>query len=127
MAYEEDPTQQMGPGMMDEGMAAGAPTDAAGAAPPAPPPEAGAPPAEPDQEQQGDAGESSLFLTPDMLPPDMKVNAGDILEFKVVNPSDPDGHIEVVYNQGEDKEKGASWEDDFRNEMSARTPQTQAE
>jgi hypothetical protein len=122
MQYNED----AGPGgaAPDQEMAA-APPDAQ---PPAP---AGTQEQTPPQEQAGDqtdSGESSLFLTPDMLPKGMKVNAGDILEFKVVNPSDPDGHIEVVYNQGEGaEEKGESWEDSFRNEMSARTPQTEAE
>lgn len=95
-------------------------------------------PAAPDNapggEQGGDyagsegAEESSLFLTADMLPPGMKVNAGDILEFKVVNPSDQDGHIEVVYNHGEGagkegQEGSESWENELRHEMSAQTPE----
>lgn len=75
-------------------------------------------------EQEGAEGqESSLFITPDMLPPGMKVNAGDVLEFKVVNPSDADGHIEVVYNTGKEGESKESWEDEFRHTMSARSPQ----
>lgn len=86
-------------------------------------PEQGAP----EQPEQGAEGqESSLFLTPDMLPPGMKVNAGDVLEFKVVNPSDQDGHIEVVYNTGKEDESKESWEDEVRHEMSAQSPQQEA-
>lgn len=77
-------------------------------------------------ESPGAGQENSLFLTPDMLPPGMKVDAGDILEFKVLNPSDADGHIEVVYNTGEGAgakkaDTGPDWENDFRKEMSAQT------
>jgi|SRR6516164_667102 hypothetical protein len=129
MAYDDE-TPQAGAAPAPEGMAA--PGDDAVAPPPAGPTgpeqtaEATGPPP-PEGQQTSDSGESSLFLTPDMLPSGMKVNAGDILEFKVVNPSDADGHIEVVYNTGGGEEKGESWEDDFRHEMSARTAQTQAE
>ena len=66
--------------------------------------------------------ETSLFLTPDMLPPGMKLKAGQILEFKVMNPGDKDGSIEVCYNDPNKPEGEQSWEDGFRKEMSARAP-----
>lgn len=65
-----------------------------------------------------------LYISPDMLPSGMKVNEGDILEFKVTKSKDGDGDIEVVYNTGEGKgeeEKEPSWEDDFREAMSPRS------
>lgn len=77
----------------------------------------------PEQENK-EGEEASLFLTPDMLPPGMKVNSGDVLEFRVVNPSDGDGHIEVVYNTG--KETGEAtkpWEQELRETMSPTSDQ----
>ncbi len=70
-------------------------------------------------------GYPSLYLSPNMLPEGMKANPGDILEFKVVG-TDKDGDTEIVYNTGKDgkEDDGMSeWENDFRQEMSARKPE----
>src|SRR5690242_19934404 len=69
------------------------------------------------QEEQGGV----IHIPKDMLPAGMseKVNKGDILEFRAIGPADSDGDIPVEYNTGKE-EKGESWEDGFRKEMSPR-------
>lgn len=71
-----------------------------------------------------------LHISPDMLPHGMKLNEGDIVEFKVIGPQDKDGDWPVEYNMGEEKEgkeeEDSSWEDDFRKEMSPRTNESEA-
>ena len=68
-----------------------------------------------------------LHISPDMLPKDMKLNEGDIVEFKVIGPQDKDGDWPVEYNTGDNKEEeGESWEADFRKEMSPRSNESEA-
>jgi hypothetical protein len=96
MAYEENP------GMEGEMGAQPAPGDMPGQEMP----------------EQAPAG-ASMTVTPDMLPEGMKLNAGDIVEFKVMDVK-PDGSATVYYNTDEEAGKGAtdSWEKGFRKEMS---------
>lgn len=113
MAYD-NPGQET----MDEGMPTmGAPGDMPGAEMP----------------EKMPAG-ASLTITPQMLPSGMKLNAGDIVEFKVVNVK-PDGSATVYYNTDEEASSGEEegegehdeqaerneWENDFRKEMSPRS------
>lgn len=63
---------------------------------------------------------ASLTVTADMLPSGMKLNPGDIVEFKVVQVK-PDGSATVYYNTDEEAshgEESEDWEKDFRKEMS---------
>ena len=85
------------------------------------------PPGKPEGEQMGG---SILEITPDMIPQGMKVNPGDVLEFKVTGMEG--GKILATYNTGDDEGKeaaaappgeqteGAGWEQNFRKEMSPR-------
>lgn len=85
------------------------------------------PPQEESMHEEDKKGYGSLYLSPEMLPEGMKVNPGDILEFKVVQ-ADKDGDIEVTYNTGkeEGKDDMNEWENDFRKEMSPRQPEESA-
>lgn len=63
-----------------------------------------------------------------MLPEGMKVNPGDILEFKALE-TDKDGSIKAVYNTGKDGKSDdgmEEWENDFKQAMSAREPEEAA-
>ncbi len=69
--------------------------------------------------------EKMLHIEKDLLPDGMKVNEGDVIEFKVVNP-DEDGMISLTYNMPE-KDMGSpgrneaeSMHQDFKKYMSAR-------
>lgn len=84
--------------------------------------------------KEGDESLGTIHIGPDMLPPGMKLNKGDIVEFKVTGDQDADGDWPIEYNYGEggkgaegeaategDGEgEGTSWEDDFRKSMSPR-------
>lgn len=78
---------------------------------------------------EGDEAPGTIHIGPDMLPKGMKLNKGDIVEFKVIGDQDADGDWPIEYNYGDSKgaegaggdtEEGetTSWEDDFRKHMS---------
>jgi len=63
-----------------------------------------------------------LHIGPDMLPKGMKLNKGDIVEFKVTGDQDADGDWPIEYNHGDkgEEEKGESWEEGLMKHMSPR-------
>jgi hypothetical protein len=60
--------------------------------------------------------QDTYFLPQGVIPEGMKVNPGDVLEFKVVGQSDK-GEIEVSYHTGDDKEGGMDWRDEMRQNV----------
>ncbi len=78
-----------------------------------------------------DDGSEIIHIEPDMIPDDVRKNleAGGILEFKVVNP-DENGLIAVTYNMpsktpmGADREGADEMANDFKDYMSAQNAGT---
>lgn len=69
----------------------------------------------------------ALYVSPDMLPPGMKLKKGEVIEFRVMSDEDQDGDWMIEYNTGKGQIKEeSSWEDDLRKEMSPRMEQEEA-
>lgn len=77
-------------------------------------------------------GEGQLHIGADMLPEGMKLNKGDIVEFKVTGDQDADGDWPIEYNYGEGGKEGEgkgmeeeapteSWEEGLMKHMSPRS------
>lgn len=86
----------------------------------------------PEKPMQAGGGEGQIHIGPDMLPPGMKLNKGDIVEFKVIGDQDADGDWPIEYNYGNKgeeggEEKGESWEDGLKKHMSPRSGETMDE
>lgn len=73
------------------------------------------------------ASGGTLHIGPDMLPEGMKLNKGDIVEFKVIGDMDADGDWPIEYNYGDkgeegyEGEEGESWEEGLKKHMSPRS------
>ena len=71
-------------------------------------------------DEGGSGREDTYFLPQGALPEGMKVQSGDVLEFKVVG-QDKDGNIEVEYNHGEENPSvngdQSTWQDEMRKNV----------
>jgi hypothetical protein len=63
-------------------------------------------------------GTQQVHIPGSMLPKGMKVNKGDILEFKCTGEMDEDGDYPCEYNHGDGE--GDDWASGLRHEMSPR-------
>lgn len=77
---------------------------------------------------EASGGEGTIHIGPDMLPPGMKLNKGDIVEFKVIGEADADGDWPIEYNYGDKGKEGMakqgeteSWEEGLKKHMSPRS------
>lgn len=68
-------------------------------------------------EQGMPSGDHARVDVTSLIPPEMNVKDGEVLEFRVFREGDT---IMAEYNYGKEGEGKGSWEDDFRKEMSPR-------
>jgi hypothetical protein len=78
--------------------------------------------------EEGEHQMGPLYVSPDMLPPGMKLKKGEVIEFRVMSDADQDGDWMIEYNTGKGQmnEHDSAWEDDLRSEMSPRMEQEEA-